>query len=141
METVLFNLRHNTKANPAFMSLLKSDAHKGARKLMEGVYSRMTDPNGNKSINKAANATLASIMMNVRPGKLVSDRICNACGEITSCHLAHSGQAVRHLSLPLGSPLLCLHPLALLLLFNVVESHSHSKSYCFLFEWFDNIAE
>ena len=38
METVLFNLRHNTKANPAFMSLLKSDAHKGARKLMEGVY-------------------------------------------------------------------------------------------------------
>lgn len=47
METALFNLRHNTKVNPAFMSLLKSDAHKGARKLMEGVYSRMTDPNGN----------------------------------------------------------------------------------------------
>ncbi len=47
METVLFNLKNHTKVNPAFMSLLKSDAHKGARKLMEAVYSRMTDPNGN----------------------------------------------------------------------------------------------
>jgi hypothetical protein len=47
MEGTLFCPKKRGKLNPAFTNLLQSSAHEGARKLMEDVYCRMGDPNGN----------------------------------------------------------------------------------------------
>lgn len=47
MKEILFNPIEKADLNQAFVNLLNSDAHEGARTLMQEAYSRMGDPNGN----------------------------------------------------------------------------------------------